>query len=307
MGRLAKKGEAIQPVSIQGRAIATTFWGKAWCENLEQYSDFANRLPRGRSYARNGSVCHLEIHPGEVRAKVMGSELYSVTISIAPLGAEAWKEIKSRCSGQIASLLDLLGGKLSEGVMKVVTDRAGGLFPKPKQIAMNCDCPDWADMCKHVAAVLYGVGARLDQSPELLFVLRGVDHQELVSSRIEDAVAHVVEGGSRRRLAADDLSGIFGVDIEDGSAAPAAAAAAPPASRDAGAFPESITGSWVRELREKSGLTKADFASRLGISAATIALWEKNPSVLKLQDRTKLALRKAWKDSGRAGKSTLPP
>jgi len=65
--QLRKKGHAVSPVNIQGRAIATTFWGKAWCENLERYSDFANRLPRGRTYARNGSVIDLQINPAGQR------------------------------------------------------------------------------------------------------------------------------------------------------------------------------------------------------------------------------------------------
>ncbi len=227
MEKLAKKGALVQPVVIEGKKIAKTFWGKAWCDNLEGYSDFANRLPRGRTYVRNGSVCHLEIAEGEVRAKVSGSELYTVTIGIKPLGAKAWDDIKKRCTGKIASLLDLLGGKLADGVMEIVTDRKNGLFPKPGEITMDCSCPDWADMCKHVAAVLYGVGARLDERPELLFLLRGVNHLDLISATVEDAVATVVKGGSRRRIAESELSEVFGVDMEEGSAGKAAPASKP--------------------------------------------------------------------------------
>ena len=161
--RLAKKGLALKPVRIEGQKIAKTFWGKAWCSNLESYSDYANRLPRGRTYVRNGSVCHLEIDSGTIRAKVSGSRLYDVTISIKALRPEEWEGIKKRSAGEIRSLLDLLGGKLSKEVMAIVTDREHGLFPKPKEIRLECSCPDWADMCKHVAAVLYGVGARLDE------------------------------------------------------------------------------------------------------------------------------------------------
>ena len=221
MERLAKKsGKAILPVVIKGRAIATTFWGKAWCEHLEKFSDYSNRLPRGRSYVRNGSVLHLEIDKGIVRAQVSGTNLYTITIEIRPIAASAWTAIKKRCAGEIHSLLDLLGGKLSDGVMEVVTDRDSGLFPKPKEISLKCSCPDWAVMCKHVAATLYGVGARLDEKPELLFLLRGVDHGELVSAGVEEAVTAAVKGGARKRLADEELAEVFGIDIGETGAAP---------------------------------------------------------------------------------------
>src|SRR5438874_651495 len=152
MAKLAKKGRTICPVKLEGREIATTFWGKAWCDNLESYSDFENRLPRGRSYVKNGSVCDLQIEPGKVTALVCGSEVYRIAIKIRRLSPEAWKAIKAQCAGQIGSLIELLQGKLSKAVMEVVTRPDGGLFPKPREIDMDCSCPDWADMCKHVAA-----------------------------------------------------------------------------------------------------------------------------------------------------------
>ena len=215
---MRKKGVAVQPVRIEGRLIAHTFWGKAWCDHLESFSDFENRLPRGRTYVRNGSVCHLEIKPGLIHAKVQGSALYTVTIEIEPLGKPAWKDIKRRCTGQISSLLDLLQGRLSDGVMEVVTDREKGLFPSPREIHMECTCPDWAVMCKHVAATLYGVGARLDEKPELLFLLRGVDHEELVSAHAETAVQAAVGSGTGRRIAEKDIGAIFGIEVKKTSA-----------------------------------------------------------------------------------------
>src|SRR5437588_9863672 len=96
-----KQGQAVAPVVIEGRAIARTFWGKAWCDNLESYSDFENRLPRGRSYVRNGSVVDLQIQPGNITALVRGTELYKVAIHITPLPATLWQAVKSRCAGQI--------------------------------------------------------------------------------------------------------------------------------------------------------------------------------------------------------------
>ena len=187
MEKRRKKGLNVQPIVIERPVIAATFWGKAWCENLESYSDFENRLPRGRTYVRNGSVVHLEIQPGKISALVSGSELYSVEITISSLPDPHWKCVKSECAGQIGSLVELLQGRLSKSVMDVVTRRGGGLFPKPAEIKMKCSCPDWAGMCKHVAAVMYGVGARLDDKPELLFLLRKVDHLELIAGAVDSA------------------------------------------------------------------------------------------------------------------------
>jgi uncharacterized Zn finger protein len=216
MARLRKKGKDIQPVVLRGRAIAETFWGRSWCEHLEKFSDFANRLPRGRTYVRNGSVCHLEVREGRIEAKVSGSELYDVDISVKTLPPKRWKQIKARCAGQVGSMLELLQGRISDRVMEVVTDRDGGLFPAPREIALDCSCPDWADMCKHVAAVLYGVGARLDDKPELLFRLRGVNHEELVSEDAAKAVVARAPAGKGRRLDDGSLSRVFGIDLAEG-------------------------------------------------------------------------------------------
>src|SRR5437870_7837335 len=175
MEKLKKKGQPISPVTIAGRTIAATFWGKSWCTNLERYSDYENRLPRGRTYVRNGSVLDLQIAKGEVAAMVAGSELYQIKIAIAPVTRARWKSICRDCAGTVDSLVELLQGRLAKGVMDRVCREGDGLFPAPDEIKLSCSCPDWADMCKHVAAELYGIGARLDERPQLLFVLRGVD------------------------------------------------------------------------------------------------------------------------------------
>jgi len=233
MDALRKKGVEIQPVEIQGRKIAKNFWGEAWCEHLESFSDFANRLPRGRTYVRNGSVCHLGITKGQIEAKVSGSELYTVKVSITPLQAKKWAAIKQRCSGQIGSLLELLQGKLSDHVMEVVTDRKEGLFPLPGEISFHCSCPDYASMCKHVAAVLYGVGARLDEKPEMLFHLRNVDHEELIQADAEKAVSEATSRGKSKktkRLASAELADVFGIELDqEPAASPAEDAGAKPA------------------------------------------------------------------------------
>lgn len=219
MGSLRRRGVDIQPVEIEGREIAKTFWGQAWCEHLESFSDFENRLPRGRTYVRNGSVCHLAIAKGIIEAKVSGSEIYDVRIRIKTLKLKTWNAVRRRCAGQISSLLELLQGNLSDHVMAVVTDRQAGLFPLPGEITFVCDCPDWAVMCKHVAAVLYGAGARLDENPGLLFTLRGVNHEELIAADAEAAVGAAIRSGKSKRIAADDLADVFGIEIEADRAA----------------------------------------------------------------------------------------
>ena len=179
--RLEAEGETLSPVGANGRSIARSFWGKAWCRNIESYQDYESRLPRGRSYLRNGTVIDLKILPGKVTALVSGSELYHVEIRIDPVAPERWAQLRKQCFGKIGSLVDLVEGKLSDPIVELLCDRDSGLFPEPDEIHLNCDCPDWADLCKHLAAVLYGIGARLDDDPALFFVLRGVDQSELFS------------------------------------------------------------------------------------------------------------------------------
>ncbi len=231
MEALRKKGVDVQPVEVEGRKIAATFWGAAWCEHLEAFSDFANRLPRGRTYVRNGSVCHLAVSRGRIEAYVSGSELYKVEVTIKTLPTRKWKAIQQRCAGQIGSLLDLLAGRLSGGVMEVVTDPQNGLFPLPGEMSFRCSCPDWARMCKHVAAVLYGVGSRLDTKPELLFALRGVNHEELIAADAEDALAAATTRGKSRRLAKADLGEVFGIDLDVGDESSGNGAATVPTPR----------------------------------------------------------------------------
>src|SRR5215831_9763927 len=185
LAKLLKKSKrAADPVVLghRKRQLAATFWGQAWADNLERYADLANRLPRGRAYLRNGSVLDLTIGPGRVEAYVAGSELYRVTIDITPLGKTRWRRVVGRCTGRIGSLVGLLRGELSADVLAVLTDAREGLFPEPRELALDCSCPDGADVCKHVAAVLYGIAVRLDTRPEVFFDLRQVDQAELIGS-----------------------------------------------------------------------------------------------------------------------------
>jgi len=207
-------GRDPSPVRGEGRSIAQTFWGKAWCRNLERYGDYSNRLPRGRTYVRSGAVRDVAIERGVVRALVMGSSLYEVRVEIGAVKKQTWSRLVKRCAGQLASMVELLEGRLSAEIMTAVTQAGDGLFPEPKEIRFQCSCPDWASMCKHVAAVLYGVGVRFDERPELLFELRAADPAKLVGS----AATLPGDFGSERVLTGS-LGEIFGVTIDDEAAA----------------------------------------------------------------------------------------
>jgi uncharacterized Zn finger protein len=211
--KLAEKGEVLCPVRSRGRTIASTFWGKAWCTNLEMYSDYANRLPRGRSYLSSGQVLDLRVAKGRVTSRVMGTQLYTVTVSIDRVEPTRWNATVKACAGQVGSMIELLQGKLSKSVMEAVTQPRTGLFPSPAEIHLQCSCPDWASMCKHVAATLYGVGARLDDEPELLFVLRGVDPAALVVD--SEAARTATDQAKDKALGADaaELADLFGIDM----------------------------------------------------------------------------------------------
>ena len=207
---------------IEGRTITKSFWGKSWCVNLERYSDYENRLPRGRTYVRNGSVIDLQIAKGEISAMVAGSELYQIKIAIAPVTRARWKSICRDCAGTVDSLVELLQGRLAKGVMDRVCREGDGLFPSPTEIKLSCSCPDWADMCKHVAAALYGVGARLDENPQLLFVLRGVDENDLLANAGQDLALTRAVPGAAKILDDSDVAALFGLEMAE-SAAPDAA------------------------------------------------------------------------------------
>ena len=279
MEQLRAEGENIQPVEpFKYRGIAKSFWGTAWCRHLESFSDYENRLPRGRTYVRNGSVCHLSIESETATAMVSGSEMYNLSIHIEPLAPKKWEIMKDRCKGKIGSLIELLQGTISDEVMEVVTDSKNGLFPHPNEIRFNCNCPDWADLCKHVAAAMYGIGVRLDTEPELLFKLRGVDHQELIA--VDTAIDHLTTGKrSRRRrtLQTEEIGTVFGIELD----------VDPPTFEP--------TGECIRELRQKLDLSQAAFAKNVGVSAPSIAKWEKAEGTLNLQAKSFQSLEQAFK------------
>jgi uncharacterized Zn finger protein len=227
LAKLRKHGQAVAPVKIEGRTIASSFWGKSWCTNLERYSDYETRLPRGRSYVRNGSVLDLQISKGKVEAMVAGSSLYKIKITIAPVTPARWKAICRDCAGAVDSLVELLQGRLSKAVMERVCREGDGLFPMPGEINLSCSCPDWADMCKHVAAALYGAGARLDEKPQLLFVLRGVDESELLAAAGQDLARTTAVPGAAKILDENDVAALFGLEMAEPANSDIVVAAAP--------------------------------------------------------------------------------
>ena len=227
LAKLKKQGRSVAPVRIEGRTITKSFWGKSWCVNLERYSDYENRLPRGRTYVRNGSVIDLQIAKGEISAMVAGSELYQIKIAIAPVTRARWKSIWRDCAGTVDSLVELLQGRLAKGVMDRVCREGDGLFPSPTEIKLSCSCPDWADMCKHVAAALYGVGVRLDEKPQLLFVLRDVDENEMLAGAGQDSPLTRAAPGAAKVLDESDVATLFGLEMAETPHTPNPAFAVP--------------------------------------------------------------------------------
>jgi len=213
--KLRKKNPDIKPVFIEGK-LAKTWWAQAWNRNLESYADFSNRIGRGRSYVRSGAVIDLSILSGEVRALVQGSRVkpYDVVVMINPLLQKDWDNITKQCSRKIANLDDLASGKFPLELMELFTSKGKGLFPSPREIKFSCSCPDWASMCKHVAATLYGIGARFDEDPTLFFTLRDIEFSELLKKSVNEKMSSMLKNAGKqttRTLIDVDTYKLFGV------------------------------------------------------------------------------------------------
>ncbi len=208
------RGKAMEPVIIQGRSIVNSWWGQAWCSNLEQYADYDSRLDRGKRYVKTGAVIDLKIQKGKVLARVQGRRKspYKIEIRISPLSEERCQYAISRCERKIRNLELLLQGRFPEELKELFTG-SEGLFPSPKEISFNCSCPDWALMCKHVAAVLYGIGARFDENPLLFFELRGIDVGKFIDVALENRVESMLRNADRpseRIILSKDWESLFG-------------------------------------------------------------------------------------------------
>lgn len=220
INKLIKKGKKLEPVSIAGTKIAKQWWGKSWNENLERYADYANRIGRGRLYVRHGMVVDLKIDKGNIQTLVAGtrSAPYKVSVKIDTLSKKQWNDIVVKAEGQIDSIQKLLAGSFPKDFQNIFIQKGTGLFPSPKEIHFSCSCPDWAYMCKHVAATLYAVGARLDTKPELFFTLRGVNMEDLAGKVLEQETSKILKATKRKSkrklaLADDGLSELFGIDV----------------------------------------------------------------------------------------------
>lgn len=287
-----QRGRPLVPIAIEGRTIARSFWGKAWCDNLEAYSDFANRLPRGRTYVRNGSVIDLQIERKRITALVSGSDIYEVEIAINVLAPRSWRAIQGDCARSIATLMDLLQGRFDRGIMERLSRTGDGLFPKPAEIKMSCSCPDYAVLCKHVAAVLYGVGARLDQAPELLFTLRNVDHLDLISkAATADNLDRALTGTAPAGIDAGDLGELFGIELE-AAGATAAASNTPTKLRRRSAKP-------AKARRVTVGKQPAKAKAASSLTRGSDAQESRSAAVASSKPSQKPAARTASKGKGR--------
>jgi len=211
-----KKGQAFEPVLPEkGREICRSWWGKAWCANLERYADYRSRLDRGKRYIRSGTVVDLKIRGGKVEARVQGSRKipYKVAIRISPLSEDKCQQIIEKCGRRIDSLEKLIAGEFPEEFKEVFLEE-DGLFPRPTEISFDCSCPDWALMCKHVAAAMYAIGVRLDENPFYFFILRGIDVDRFIDVTLENKVESMLQNADQvteRVMDEADLAELFGV------------------------------------------------------------------------------------------------
>lgn len=212
-----KKHPDVQPIIIEGKKIATTWWVEAWNKNLERYSDYDNRLSRGRAYVRSGCVIDLKICEKEVIALVKGSSLYRVKVRIDPLSPSKTKTLSQKCTDKIENINALIAGNFPKEMSELFLNTKNGLFPSPREIHFACDCPDDAYMCKHVAAVLYGIGRRFDDNPLLFFKLRKININELIRNSISEKISGLIskfKQPSTRIIENSEICKLFGLSDE---------------------------------------------------------------------------------------------
>ena len=276
MAKLGKRKRGT-PVVIEGSKIVTSFWGKAWCSNLERYSDYASRLPRGRSYVRSGQVVDLQITAGKVVALVSGTELYETTIAIAPVKSPQWKAICRDCAGSIDSVVELLQGRLAQGVMDRVCRERGwpaSFAPARDQAVMQLPGLGTHVQARRGRAVRRRRPARPATGPARS-VLRGVNQNELIA----DAGQGLTVGSataSAKVLQDSDMAALFGLEMADGESSVVSASATPePARRikKAGAAKARVVRSPAAVSRDAAGskVTRARNIKRTRTRARAIS------------------------------------
>ena len=289
--KLMKKNPGIKPVTITGRALATTWWGRAWNANLERYADYANRIERGRSYVRHSAVLDLRIKSGLANALVQGSRSkpYAVTVKIKKIKRPNWRNIKTACEGKFDSFRKLLKGEFPRALEELFTQKGKGLFPSPAEIEFSCSCPDWASMCKHVAATLYGIGARLDEDPALFFKLRNVKVEDLISEAVAETSEYILQKADRktdRVMEIADLSDVFGIDMDENAVvsdsklpakrAPRHRQSRPPAQkRKSGVTQKGASSTGLQDVEKiirqtSKGITTAELVKKTGLETARV-------------------------------------
>ena len=214
--KIISKNADFEPVIVDPsprRVLCKSWWGKFWCKNLERYADYENRIGRGRNYLRNNAVVDLKIKDNEIYSRVLGGGYrpYFVKIRIDALPERQRLNIEQQASGKLQDLESLMQGNFPKDLKELFFQK-GGLFPSPNEIHFDCNCPDWADMCKHVAAALYGVGVRLDSNPLYFFQMRGIDTEKFVDKIVIKKVQKMLANAnveSPRIIKDADLLQIF--------------------------------------------------------------------------------------------------
>ncbi len=214
--RLRKTDPNIAPLTIEGNTLAKSWWGKAWGKNLESYADYKSRLSRGKNYVKQGAILDLKIEEGKVNSKISGSgsKIYDCEIHIERLSDERLKKILEHCQNKISTLDALLTGDFSEELLELFQDKSYGLFPSPDEISFRCDCPDVANICKHVAATLYAIGTKFDDDPMFFFELRQIESENLIQKSVEKKLENMLEHVGKktsRTMDASKISDVFGL------------------------------------------------------------------------------------------------
>lgn len=202
-------------IAITGNKLTRNWWGMAWQNKILSYSDYANRLPRARTYVRTGKVQAITVMPNYVTATVQGSRSddYTVTITIDPLSKKAKDQLTALFKEHISSMHELLTGAFPKSFADELLGGTHPLFPTPNQLHLQCTCPDWALLCKHVGAVLYGIGVAFDSDPSLFFKLRNLKLDKLVQSSIDEHLDSYLEKAalkSTRHIDESAITSIFG-------------------------------------------------------------------------------------------------
>lgn len=185
---------------IGSHRFGATWWGRLWIKGLEQLGDdYENRLPRGLKYAEEGHVSHFSVQPGEIQAKVHGRKTYNVTLGLPALTSAQWEKALGRITQESRFVASLLAGEMPQGLDETFREAGASLYPRvPKELQTHCDCPDWANPCKHVAAVCFVMAEALDRDPWLLFDLRGKARGEVMQA-LQSALADAAEAAPKKR------------------------------------------------------------------------------------------------------------